>query len=606
MKKQRLLALLAACALLCGCNAQPAGTTGPVSSEETVPSETAGTGMPAITEGAVITDPSDLFSNRDYEGSYDAANAAVIQLNGSSASCGSNAVTIDSSTVTITDEGTYILSGNLDNGTVIVNAEKADKVQLVLDNASIHSQDCASLYILQADKVFLTLADGTENTLSNGGSFTAIDENNIDAALFSKEDLTMNGTGSLTVSSPAGHGIVSKDELTVTGGSYSITCASHGMTGKDSICIDGASVTVAAGKDGIHAENNEDTALGYLYIENGSFDITAEGDGISASAWLQIQNGSFHILCGGGSANAQQQTSSAWGGFGGGMGGPGGGGMGGPGGRGGTPSSATASEDSTSIKAIKAASELVINGGSFFIDTADDAIHANSSVAVNGGTFQIATGDDGLHADEALTVNGGSFAITECYEGLEGLSILINGGSLDITASDDGLNAAGGTDQSGFGGFRGNEGFGSAGNSDSFIIIAGGELYINASGDGIDSNGTLEISGGSVTVCGPTQGDTAVLDYDTTGIITGGTFIGTGSYMMAQTFSDSKQGVIALSVGNQSAGTQITLKDAKGELLFSYTPELPYAIVILSSPQMVKGETYTVTVGSASGKFEAS
>lgn len=604
MKIRPILALLTACTLLCGCSAQIAETTAPAPSGEA---------SAAATAGAVITDSSDLFSNRDYEEDYDSSKAALIQLNGSSASCGSSAVSVDGASVTITDAGTYILSGTLENGMIIVDAEKTDKVRLVLDNAVIHSRDCAALYILQADKVFLTLADGTANTLSNGGSFTPIDENNIDAALFSKEDLTMNGTGSLTVTSPAGHGIVSKDELTITGGSYSITCASHGMTGKDSICIDGASITVAAGKDGIHTENVEDTALGYLYIENGSFDITAEGDGISAGAWLQIQNGSFQILCGGGSKNAQQQTSDAWGGFGGGMGGPGGrpggGGIGSPGGRGGngeTPPTPASEEDSTSIKAVKASGDLVINGGSFSIDAADDAIHSNNNATVNGGSFQITTGDDGFHADNALTINGGGIVITESYEGLEGLSILINSGSFDITASDDGLNAAGGADQSGFGGFRGNEGFGPAGNSDSFITIAGGEVYINASGDGIDSNGTFEISGGSVTVCGPTQGDTAVLDYDSSGIITGGTFIGTGSYMMAQTFSDSEQGVIALSVGSQSAGTQITLKDAKGNAIFSYAPALPFAIVILSSPEMVKGETYTITVGSASGAFEAS
>lgn len=610
MKRQRFIALLAALTIFtCGCNTQPAETTEAPKSTGSSASETTAASAPAETtgrvEGSVITDTSELFSDRDYRADYSTDSAAMIQLNGSSASCASNAVTIDGSTVTITDEGTYILSGTLDDGMIVVNAEKADKVQLVLDNASIHNETSAALYILQADKVFLTLAEGSENSLSNGGSFVAIDDNNIDAAIFSKDDLTMNGAGSLVITSPAGHGIVSKDELTVTGGSYQITCASHGMTGKDSVCIADAAITVAAGKDGIHAENDEDTTLGYLYIENGTFDITAEGDGISASAWLQIQNGSFNILCGGGSVNAQQQTSNNWGGFGGGMGG-GPGGMGG--GRGGntSTSSVTTTEDSTSIKAIKATGELVINGGSFQIDAADDAVHSNANLTVNAGTFTIATGDDGFHADDALTVNGGNVTVSTSYEGLEGLSILISGGTFDITATDDGLNAAGGTDQSGFGGFRGNDRFGSGGSSDSSITITDGTLYINASGDGIDSNGTLEISGGYVTVCGPTQGDTAVLDYETTGVITGGTFIGTGSYMMAQTFSDSGQGVLAISVGNQSAGNQITLKDAKGNTIVSYAPELSYAIVILSTPEMVKGETYSITVGTASGEFEAS
>lgn len=178
---------------------------------------------------------------------------------------------------------------------------------------------------------------------------------------------------------------------------------------------------------------------------------------------------------------------------------------------------------------------------------------------------------------------------------------------ITLKATDDGLNAAGGKDKSGFGGYRGGDRFGgmSGGSSDSFIHISGGKLYINASGDGIDSNGTLEISGGHTTLCGPTQGDTAVLDFDISGTITGGTFIGTGSSMMAQTFGSNTQGVIALSVGNQQAGTRITLTDGAGNVLVDYTPEQNYAIMIVSTPEMKSGESYTVTVGSLSEVFEA-
>ena len=145
-----------------------------------------------------------------------------------------------------------------------------------------------------------------------------------------------------------------------------------------------------------------------------------------------------------------------------------------------------------------------------------------------------------------------------------------------------------------------------SGNSDGTIVISGGTIYVKAYGDGIDANGTLEISGGHITVCGPTQGDTATLDYDVSGVITGGSFIGTGASGMAQTFSDSEQGVVAVSVGNQSAGTQILLKDSSGKELISYAPELPFAVVILSTPEMVKGETYSITVGSSSGEIKAS
>ena len=553
-------------------------------------------------------DSAGLFSDRDREGSFDESSSAVIELTGASASCSSSAVEIDGSTVTITDEGTYLLRGTLDDGMIIVDAEKTDKTQLVLDGVSIHSETSAPIYVLQADKVFITLADSSNSTLSNGGTFTAIDDNNIDAVIFSKEDLTVNGTGSLTVTSPAGHGIVSKDELTVAGGSIEIVSASHGLSGKDNICITEAALRIASGKDGIQAENDEDASLGFVYIESGSFEISSEGDGISASASLQILDGSFDIVSGGGSENSAQHSSDSWGSFmegghGGGGGRPGGGDFGG--GFDGNTASVNTEENDTSIKGIKASGRLTISGGDFIIDSADDAVHSNSDLTVNGGTFEIATGDDGFHADKTLTVTAGTIHISESYEGLEGLCIDISGGDITLTATDDGLNAAGGTDQSGFGGPRGGDMFGSS-NSGSYIRISGGRISIHASGDGIDSNGTLSISGGMVTVCGPTSGDTAVLDYETTGTISGGTFIGTGSYMMAQTFSSSEnQGVIAVSVGNQPAGTLITLTDAEKNTVISYSPGLSFAIVILSSPDIIKGESYTITVGEASGEFTA-
>ena len=145
-----------------------------------------------------------------------------------------------------------------------------------------------------------------------------------------------------------------------------------------------------------------------------------------------------------------------------------------------------------------------------------------------------------------------------------------------------------------------------SGNSDGSIVISGGTLYVKASGDGIDANGTLEITGGYTVVTGPTRGDTATLDYDVSATISGGTFIGTGAAGMAQTFSDSEQGVVAVSVGNQAAGTEIILKDAKGNTVISHQPELDFAVVILSSPDIVKGQSYTITVGSQSAEFKAS
>jgi len=577
----------------------------------------------AKTEMNIEIDTSDMFSDRDYKTEYDESKSAVITLTGDSAACSSNAVEIDGSTVTIKDEGTYIVSGSLEDGMLIVDADDSDKLQIVLDNASIHSETSAPIYVLEADKVFLTLAEGSSNVISNGGSFVAIDDNNIDGVLYSKQDLTLNGQGSLTITSPAGHGIVCKDDLVFTSGSYTIDAASHGVDANDSVRVAEAAVTITSGKDGIHVENADDDEVGFIYAESGSLNIDAQGDGMSAGAYMLIAGGEYHIVSGGGSANAAQKTSDSWGFMGGGMQGGMGGGRPGGGMRGdrerqapdmqapdmsadmASDASSEAEDDSTSIKGLKAAGNLMISGGNITIDSADDSIHSNASVMISGGTFEIAAGDDAVHADENLTVTSGNINITQSYEGLEGLHIVVSGGEIVLVASDDGINAAGGADQSGYGGLRGNDTFGGGSSSNGSIIISGGNLSITSSGDGLDANGTLEISGGYTVVTGPTTGDTATLDYDVSGVITGGTFIGTGAQQMAQTFSDSGQGVVAVSVGNQQAGTELVLKDAEGNTVLTHTPDMSYAILIYSAPEIVKGETYTLAIGAESGEITA-
>ncbi len=591
-----LLVFSLVCGLLAGCGNTEENSGSSNSNGSTDSSENSAN---PVTVDFSQTDE-DMFTNRDYKTEYDENECVSIQLNGNSATASSNSVEISGSTVTITEEATYIISGSLSDGMIIVNAPDTAKLQLVLNGVDINSETSAALYILEADKVFVTLADGTENTLSNGGTFEAIDENNIDGTLFSKQDITLNGAGSLTIDSPAGHGIVAKDDLVFTSGTYTVTSASHGMDVNDSVRITGdTQITVDAGKDGIHVENTDDTEKGFVYISDGSISIEAEGDGISASAYMQIENGEIGILAGGGSVNGSSASSDNWGGYG--------------GGRPGSTSSSTSSDDSESMKGIKSENSLLISGGTLTIDSADDSVHSNVSVIINGGTFELASGDDAIHAEESLMITAGTINITESYEGLEALDISVQGGDIKLVASDDGLNAAGGTDSSGttggrdgmYGGGRGGMGGGMSSSSNGSIVISGGNLYVNASGDGIDANGTLEISGGYTVVVGPTQGDTATLDYDISAVITGGTFIGTGASGMAQTFSDSEQGVVAVSVGNQAAGTKITLQDADGNTVISYAPELSFGVVILSSPDIISGDTYKITVGSASGEFAA-
>ena len=560
----------------------------------------------------------DMFTERDNKTDYDESKAVTIKLNGGAATSSSNSVKISGSKITITEEATYVVLGELTDGMLIVDAPDTAKLQIVLNGANITSKTSAALYILEADKVFLTLADGTTNTLANGGSFTAIDDNNIDAAVFSKQDLTLNGTGSLTVTSPAAHGIVCKDDLVFTGGTYTVNSASHGLDANDSVRIANATLNIDAGKDAIHAENTDDTSLGFIYIGGGTIKAEAEGDGIAAGAYMQIADGTIELLVGGGSENRSKEHSDNFGGF---MGGGHGGGRPGEMRPNGTESTTTTTdESSTSMKGLKTTNSMLISGGNITINSADDSVHSDVSVIINGGTFAIASGDDAIHAEDTLTVTAGKIDISESYEGLEALHIDVQGGNIKLKASDDGLNAAGGTDQSGttggrdgmFGGGMGGGkpggmgGHGGMSSGNGSIVISGGNLYINSSGDGLDANGTLEISGGHTTVVGPTQGDTATLDYDKSGIITGGTFIGTGAQGMAQSFSDSEQGVIAISVGNQSAGTKIVLKDKSGKTIIEHSPELNFAVVILSSSDIKKGDAYTVTVGSESGEFKAS
>lgn len=496
---------IALCTLmaLAGCGAQASREASSV--PDPSPSQEA-----AVTTASTI-DTATIFSDRDLEGTYDESAAIAIQLSGDSAACDSDAVTIEGSRITIGAEGVYVLSGTLADGQIVVNAGETDKVQLVLAGADITSSTSAAIYALEADKVFVTLAEGTENTLTNGGAYVAIDDNNIDAVIFAKTDLTLNGSGSLTVNAQAGHGVVSKDDLVITGGSYTITAASHGLSGKDSIAIADGAFSITSGKDGIHAENTDDLSLGTLYITNGSYTITAQGDAVSAQGALQIDGGTFDLYTGEGSASVDMTTSdvSQMGGSRGGMDAQ-------------IEVTATATEEDTvSQKGIKGESTYTINGGVFTIDSADDCLHAGGAMTLAAGEFTLSSGDDAVHCDDALTIQSGAFTIPYCYEGIEGLSITIEDGTFDITSSDDGLNAAGGTDSSGFGGFGGQPQDTFTADSDSFITINGGTFTIVSSGDCIDSNGALTINGGTLDLTCNGSGNTT-MDCDGTYANNGG------------------------------------------------------------------------------------
>lgn len=413
MKRKVVLAFLLTGALvLSGCS-------------KTNNSNETSSGSTSTDSSAQGIDVSNMFSDRDKEIGYDEENSTVIKLSDDSTTCDSDAVQISGNTVTIIDEGTYILSGTLTDGMVIVDAEDTDKVQLVLDGVDITSAESAAIYVREADKVFITTASDSQNTLTNGGTYTAIDDDNIDAAIFSKSDLTLNGAGSLTITAKAGHGVVSKDDLVLTSGTYQIDAASHGLSGKDSVRIASGSYTIVSGKDGIHAENADDTSLGFVYLADGAFDITSDGDGISAGNWLQADGGVYTVKAGGGSENVQK-SDGEW--------------QFGPGQQ--TESTDTTEEDTVSMKAIKAAGELILKGGKYSLDSADDTIHSNANITISDGEFTLASGDDGIHADSATTISGGTIDITESYEGIEGLSIDITGGETYVSGPTNDGNSA--------------------------------------------------------------------------------------------------------------------------------------------------------------------
>lgn len=567
-------------------------------------------------EASAAVDVSDMFTDRDKEIGYDEETSAAITLSGNNASCASDSVEIAEGMVTIREEGTYILSGTLDDGTIVVDAEDTDKIQLVLNGVDITAEDCAAIYVRSADKVFVTMAEGSENILTNGGSYEAIDDNNIDAVIFSKDDLTLNGNGTLRIQAGAGHGVVSKDDLVFTGGTYEITAESHGVSGKDSVRIAAGDFTIVSGKDGVHAENADDAELGFLYVAGGTFSITADGDGLSAESWMLLEDGTYTVTSGGGGAEGETHTEEMGFGPGGGMmkqergamdmtaGAEAAAGAEAPQATGTLEAAATeaaetdTSGEDVSIKGLKAGTSLMISGGDYILDCADDALHTNGDMTISGGTFDIQTGDDGMHADNALVISDGTIRITESYEGLEGLSIDITGGDIDLVASDDGLNAAGGTDGSGMMG-RGGDMF--AVTEGAYIQISGGSLNVNAYGDGLDSNGDLTISGGEVFVSGPENSGNGILDYAGSGRITGGIFVGAGAAGMNQNFGeDSTQGAVLVSVDAQSAGTAITFADGAGTELASWEPEKTYSAVMLSCPELTEGETYVLTAGEVS------
>lgn len=391
---------------------------------------------------------SEMFTGSDKEIAYDEGTAISVALSDVGTQADSNAVKIADNIVTITDEGTYVLSGSLTNGQVIVEAEKTDKVRLVLNGVSLNSDTSAALYVKQADKVFVTLARGTENNLSNKSEFVAVDENSIDSVIFSKDDLTLNGEGTLEINAAYGHGVVSKDDLVITSGTYHITAASHALSGNDSVRIADGSFTLSSGKDGIKADNTEDTTLGFVYIADGRFAITSSGDGISSSGNLIFNGGNVVI--------------------------------------------------DSADDALHSNTNIVIKDGEFTLSTGDDGVHGDANVTISGGNLTVEKSYEGIEG-QSIDITDGIISVTASDDGLnsaggndqsditggrgkdsfasdENAYIKISGGKLNVNASGDGIDSNGN------------------------LYVSGGETYVSGptnSGNGaLDYNGDAQITGG--------------------------------------------------------------------------------------------------------------
>ena len=588
-----------------------------------------------------------------------------IELQNNSINFSGNGANVNGSIITITKAGTYLVSGKLDDGQIIIDSDKNSTVNLVLNGANISCSNNSAIHSKQAKETKLTILDGSVNKVTDGSEYN-VDSADTDAptaCIFSKDDLTIEGTGTLYVSGSYNDAITSKDILTVNEGIILISSVDEGMIGRDAVVIKSGDIKIISEGDGIKSTNDEDAAKGYITIDNCILNIVAGTDGIQAETDLTINNGSFSIATGGGSENSSTKTDDMnpnnWGQWGkkfdknmqqrpndngqipqmpsgdgsqtppqmpsgdmsqipqmpggdtsqtppqmpsGDMGQipqmPSGGNMQFPTGNTDTTNKTTTDSETTSAKALKSKNNIIINGGSFNIDSSDDSIHSNLNITINNGNINIASGDDGIHADNTVTINNGTIKITKSYEGIEGLVVDIVDGTIDIVASDDGINIAGGNDGSSLNGRMGQNMFAALENA--YLNINGGSITLDSSGDGLDSNGSINLTGGNVIIYGPTNGMNGSLDYNGDFKITGGNLIAVGSAGMTQSPSTvSTQCSVSITLDSSiDANKEVSLKDKDGNVIASIITKKQTQNIIISSPKIEQTQNYELYVGN--------
>lgn len=582
------------CAFICsvtGCTLRPVASTNSVTTPGTTDSSAA---RSAIALEGVI---SATYDNDD-EDLPNSSDVSIISFSGNSIMIDGSGAVIDGNQIAVTSAGTYRVSGTLNEGQLIVLTNDQETVKLIFDGVDITCSYSAPVYIKQAKKVVITLAEGTNNRITDGATYDIDDSgvNEPNAAIFSKSDLTINGSGSLTVNANYNNGIQSKDDLKITGGIITVNAVNDGIKGKDCIAVKDGHITVNAGSDGMQSDNDNDSDKGYICIDGGILYITAGADGVQAESSLAINGGDITITSGGGSANGVQKTGingnmREW------QGGPN---MQMPGGNFTVQNNTNDQNSTESAKGLKAGVALVVTDGEIAIDSSDDAVHSNGGLMISGGSIVISSGDDGMHSDSTLEIDGGEINITKCYEGIESAVIAIDDGDIHLTSDDDGINVVGGMDGSSINGRPGQNEFTTSG--DNYLCINGGYLAIDSGGDGIDVNGPITMTGGTVLLNGPAANDNGALDYSGSFEITGGFLlaVGSSSMAMAPSTSSTQYSVLAGFSSAQPAGTLIHIETGEGNTLVTFLPSRTYQSVVLSSPDLENGMTCNVYCGGSS------
>lgn len=484
----------------------------------------------------------------DYELSL--SEATTITLNGNTASISGNGATAEDSKVTITQKGTFIISGTLSNGQIVVKTDDTDVVKLVLDGVNVTNTATSPLFVDKAVKVILFLNDSTINTFTDGTSYSDISEGQ-NAAIYSQAYLAITGEGHLNVTGKFKDGISGKDGLVIKSGNITVSAADDGIRGKDYLHIYSGNFEITCGGDGLISDNENAESVGIVRIEDGIFDIISGGDGISAASTLTTLSGTYKITSGGGSSKTVASTSSA--------------------------------------KSIKAAGLLTL-AGNFMLNSAEDAIHSDTDVTINGGTYSISATDDGIHATTNIVINSSDISIAKSEEGIEGKFITINAGNIIVFSDDDCTNATAG---------RRTES-----NDGSHTYINGGTIQLSSTnGDPLDSNGNITMKGGTVIIHGPKQQPEVPIDYNGTFNLDAGFLVAAGiasNMTQAPSTSSAQKSVRLFFSSTITAGTLFNIQDESGNSLVTFKPERNYSAIVFSSPELAAGKTLKIYTGGTS------